>query len=77
MSETKILGSSEEIQDYWISQIAPNYFDFSNVNNYRVGVFGYINEVLSTIATDGFNALNVSHREFYPVTAQNLSLIHI
>ena len=71
MSETKILGSSEEIQDYWISQIAPNYFDFSNVNNYRVGVFGYINEVLSTIATDGFNALNVSHREFYPVTAQN------
>lgn len=69
--DTRLLGSSEEIQDFWLKNIAPNYFDFSNTNNYRAGVFGYINEVMSTIASDAFNALNIARREFYPVSAQN------
>ena len=60
-----------ELQDYWIKNIAPNYFDFENLNNYRSGVFGYINEVMSTVSMDAFNAINLARREFYPVTALN------
>jgi len=70
MTNQKMLGSSIEIQDYWINKIAPNYFDFENVNNYRSGVFGYINEVMSTVAADAFNAMNIARREFYPITAK-------
>ena len=50
--------------------IAPNYFDFNNVNNYNAGIFGYVNEVMANTTEDAFNATAISRREFYPVTAQ-------
>lgn len=68
--ETAKYTSTAEVQDYWINQIAPNYFDFDVVNNYRSGVFGYINEVMATVTMDTHQAINVARREFYPVTAQ-------
>lgn len=71
MATRKIYGSSAELQNYLIENIAPNYFDFSQVNNYRAGLFGYINEVISVITMDTHNAVNVARREFYPVSAEN------
>lgn len=59
-----------EIKKYWLEEIAPNYFDMENVNNYQVGIFGYINEIIGNTAEDSFNAINIARREFYPVTAQ-------
>lgn len=71
MASQKKYGSSAEIQNYFLENIAPNYFDFDNTNNYRVGLFGYVNEVISIITMDTHNAINIARREFYPVTAQN------
>lgn len=71
MATQKIYGSSAEIQSYLVENIAPNYFDFDQINNYRSGIFGYINEVISVITMDTHNAINVARREFYPVSAQN------
>lgn len=71
MSEIKRYTSPAEVQDFWINKIAPNYFDFDKVNNYRSGIFGYINEVMSTVTMDTHNAINIARREFYPVSAQN------
>ena len=68
-SKVKKLTSSAEIQDYWIESIAPNYFDFDSINNYRTGMFGYINEVMSTSLADTHHAINIARREFYPVSA--------
>lgn len=59
-----------EIKKYWLEEIAPNYFDMENTNNYQVGIFGYINEIIGNTAEDSFNAINIARREFYPVTAQ-------
>lgn len=67
---TKRYTSSAEIQEFWTNNIAPNYFDFDSVNNYRTGVFGYVNEVMSTSVMDTFHAVNVARREFYPVSAK-------
>lgn len=67
---TKRYTSSAEIQEHWINNIAPNYFDFDSVNNYRSGVFGYVNEVMSTALMDTFHAVNIARREFYPVSAK-------
>lgn len=63
--------STAELQDEWLTKIAPNYFDLDKINNYRSGVFGYINEVMSTVTMDTHNSINITRREFYPVTAQN------
>ena len=71
MASQRKYTSSAEVQDFMVNNIAPNYFDFDNVNNYRSGLFGYINEVISQITMDTHNAINIARREFYPVTAEN------
>ena len=58
------------IKSYWLDTIAPNYFNFNNVNNYNAGIFGYVNEVMANTTEDAFNATAVARREFYPVTAR-------
>lgn len=68
--------SIASVKDYWIKTIAPNYFDFSNTNNYNVGLFGYVNEVMGNTTEDGFNAVAIARREFYPVTAQFTSSLY-
>ena len=65
-----------DIKDYWLKNIAPNYFDFEDVNTYGTGIFGYINEVMGTTTEDAFNATNLARREFYPITAQYLSSLY-
>lgn len=68
--------STAEVQEFWINEIAPKYFNFENTNNYRAGVFGYINEVMSTSIMDTHQSINIARREFYPVSAQNPQSIY-
>ena len=70
MADRRTYGSSAEIQNFLIENVAPNYFDFDNTNNYRSGLFGYINEAMALITMDTHNAINIARREFYPVSAQ-------
>lgn len=65
-----------DIKRHWLEVIAPNYFDFDIINNYQVGVFGYINEVMGEVTEDGFNSVNAARREFYPVTAEYMSSLY-
>lgn len=65
-----------DIKKFWLEEIAPKYFDMQNTNNYQVGVFGYINEIIGNTAEDAFNAINVARREFYPVTALYKSTLY-
>ena len=69
-------SSIGNIKDYWLKTIAPNYFNFDDVNTYETGIFGYINEVMSNTTEDAFNATNLARREFYPITAQYLSSLY-
>ena len=65
-----------DIKSYWIDTIAPNYFNFNNVNNYNAGIFGYVNEVMANTTEDAFNAIAIARREAYPVTAQFTSSMY-
>lgn len=58
------------IKEQWLNNIAPNYFDMDDVNNYQTGIFGYINEVMANTTEDAFNAVVSARSEFYPITAQ-------
>lgn len=66
-------SSIADIQEFLEHDIAPKFFDFGDTNDYKIGVFGYINEVMSTITADIFNVINIAKREFYPATAQNMT----
>lgn len=63
-------------QTEWNENIAPKYFDFDNVNNYRAGIFGYVNEVMANTSEDVYNAVTTVRREFYPNTAGYLSSLY-
>ena len=61
--------SPTEAVNQWIDVIAPMYFDFDTKKLHRSGVFGYINEVMSTTNMDTYHGVTVARREFYPNTA--------
>ena len=64
------------IKSYWREHIAPNYFDFNNANNYNIGIFGYVNEIMANSVEDSFNATAIARREFYPNVAQFTSSLY-
>ena len=68
--------SISSIKSYWIDKIAPNYFNFNDTNNYHVGIFGYINEIMANTTEDAFNATAIARREFYPATAEFTSSLY-
>lgn len=68
--------NAAEIQAAWLEQIAPNFFNIDDVNQYRAGIFGYINEVMGSITEGSFNAINIARREFYPVDATNIQSLY-
>lgn len=59
-----------DIKQFWLENIAPNYFNLEDTNLYQMGIFGFINEVMAETTEDAFNAVNIARREFYPITAQ-------
>lgn len=73
MSDAMNYTSISGIKKSWLDLIAPNYFDLDNVNNYNIGILGYINEVMANSVEDAQNATNIARREFYPATAQYIS----
>ena len=75
-SNTPDYTNLANIKEYWKNNIAPNYFSFDDVNNYNVGIFGYINEVMGNTVEDSFNAVAIARREFYPITAQYVNSLY-
>ena len=45
MSE-KINTSVYTIQEKWIDEVAPNYFNVDEINKLKIGLFGYVNEAM-------------------------------
>ena len=54
----------------WLENIAPKYFNFDIKELHRTGIFGYVNEVMSTIENDTAHSVSIARREFYPTTAK-------
>jgi len=62
----KIESTSYNIQEKWLKEIAPKYFDLKDINLLRVGAFGYINEIFSNSLEDTINMTNIVSNEIYP-----------
>ena len=66
----KSYASAAEMTNYWINQIAPRYFEMENVNTYRAGTLGLVNDLMATTTEDIVHGMMIARREFYPNTAQ-------
>lgn len=57
--QINISNEKYELYDNWINNIAVKYLDVDNINHLKVGLFGYINEILATSLR-----YNIAHRNF-------------
>lgn len=48
-----------DIQKQWLEKIAPKYLDMDNINHLKVGLFGYLNEIMATELRQ-----DIAHRNF-------------
>lgn len=69
-------SSHASMKEYWIGKVASNYWDLDDINLYNTGLFGYVNEVMGTVAEDSAYGSTVARREFYPTTAKFSESLH-
>lgn len=62
--------NAADIVEYWHKNVAPKYFNMDNVNSYRSGTLGYIDDIVATATEDTAHAVMIARREFYPNTAR-------
>lgn len=60
----------DQVKDYFMKQIAPNYFNVEDINDLNVGLLGYTTEVGATTTEDTFNAISLYVKEAFPNLAQ-------
>lgn len=51
--------------DHWLKNIAPNYFDLDDLSLNRVGLFGYVNEIMAHGQENIMNENSVLYNEFF------------
>lgn len=68
-SNNKLYSNIYDIQQFWLTKIAPKYFDMGSLDLHRAGLFGYTNEVMSTVTEDIANANAVLLNEIFPTKA--------
>lgn len=54
-----------EIQEYWLENIAPKYFNLSDLSLNRAGLFGYINEIEAHSSEQIVNENSILYNELF------------
>jgi hypothetical protein len=67
MADNKLYSNIYNINEFWLNKIAPKYFNLNDISLQRVGMFGYINEVMSTVTEDVTNATAILVNEIFPM----------
>jgi len=71
-----ISGSSYDLQEKWLNEIAPKYFPGVDLSVLRVGLFGYINEIMGTAIEDDYFRTNFLANETMLSTARTAKAIY-
>jgi hypothetical protein len=68
---TVVNGTSRyDLKDFFMSQIAPKYFEMDKVSDLNVGLFGYINDSLSEVTNDTYFTVASLYKETFPQLAE-------
>ncbi len=65
----KVYSNIYNMQEFWLTEIATKYFELKDLNLQRVGLFGYINEVMSNVTEDVVNSNAILINEIFPSKA--------
>ena len=68
-STEKIIGTTYDIQEKWLTEVAPKYFDTTNLNMIKVGMLGYTTEIMSSALKDSINHRLALYPEAFKNTA--------
>ena len=63
---TKIQYTSYNLQDAWLKEIAPHFFEIDDLNLMRTGLFGYVNEVMANSVEQSFLTTTLLANEVFP-----------
>ena len=66
-----------QIKEFMVNEVAPKYLDVENMNMASTGLFGYITELLSTVAEDGMNATSMVFKECFANAAENPESLYL
>lgn len=69
-SKEKDKASPYSMMSYFNENIGPKYFQFNDINQSRLGVFGWSTEVMADTTTDIVNMLSIMYNEFFVNKAQ-------
>ena len=58
--------STYNLEDNWINDIAKKYFDITDINLLKVGLFGYVNEVMASAVEDHYEHELIMSNEIFP-----------
>ena len=62
----KVNISSYTIQEKWLNEVAPNYFNVDEINKLRIGLFGYVNEAMANATEDSLHMHSILSKELFP-----------
>lgn len=68
--EKRDYSSNYSIKDFIRNSIAPKYFDFDDVDDLNVGIFGYLADVESSTSEDISNIISIYAKEIFPNLAE-------
>ena len=54
-----------ELMNYWLSEIAPKYFDLEDLSLNRIGLFGYVNEIMAHSDEAIINENSILYNELF------------
>ena len=54
-----------EIMNYWLENIAPKYFDLNDLSLNRIGLFGYVNEIMAQTTESTINENSILYNELF------------
>lgn len=66
MPDDKLYSNIYNMNEFWLTKIAPKYLPINNISLQRVGLFGYVNEVMSTVTEDVTNTTAILVNEIFP-----------
>ena len=65
-NNNKLDMSSYSIQKQWVEEVAPNFFNVDDISMLKAGLFGYLNDIMSSAFEDSIHMQTIMSKEVFP-----------
>ena len=64
--DNKLDISSFSIQNTWLEEVAPKYFNVDDISMLKIGLFGYVNDTFANAFEDSLHMQTIMSKEIFP-----------